>query len=108
MRFVFFYGSGASCSARALTASEEMVEELEKALEDLQLIVSDIQTMYTNTERNLRLEIETLKAEKFEQDIQMERMRQDYIKNGSSQTKEARSLESKAHDFQARSQTRTV
>ena len=62
-------------------ASEEMVEELEKALEDLQLKVSDIQTMYTSTERNQRLEIETLKAEKFEQDVQMERMRQDYIKN---------------------------
>ena len=58
-----------------------MVEESEKALEDLQLKVSDMQTMYTSMERNLRLEIETLKAEKFEQDIQMERMRQDYIKN---------------------------
>ena len=62
-------------------AREEMVEELEKALEDLQLKVSDMQTMYTSMERNLRLEIETLKAVKFEQDIQMERMRQDYINN---------------------------
>ena len=62
-------------------ASEEMVEDLEKALEDLPLKVSDMQTMYTSMEGNLRLEIETLKAEKFEQDIQMERMRQDYIKN---------------------------
>ena len=59
-------------------ASEEMVEELEKALEDLQLNVSDMQTTYSSMERNLRLEIETLKAEKLEQDI---RMRQDYIKN---------------------------
>ena len=58
-----------------------MVEELEKALEDLQLKVSDMQTMYTSMERNLRLEIETLKAVKFEQDIHMERMRQDYINN---------------------------
>ena len=62
-------------------ASEEMVEELEEALEDLQLKVSDMQTTYSSVERNLRLEIETLKAEKLEQDIQMERMRQDYIKN---------------------------
>ena len=62
-------------------ASEEMVEELEKALGDLQLKVSDMQTTYSSMERNLRLEIETLKAEKLEQDIQMERMRQDYIKN---------------------------
>ena len=62
-------------------ASEEMVEELEKALEDLQLKVSDMQTMYTSMERNPRLEIETLKGEKFEEDIQMERMRQEYIKN---------------------------
>ena len=45
-------------------ASEEMVEELEKALEDLQLKVSDMQTMFTCMERNLRLESETLKAEK--------------------------------------------
>ena len=62
-------------------ASEEMVEELEKALEDLQLKVSDMQTTYSSMERNLRLKIETLKAEKLEQDIQMERMRQDNIKN---------------------------
>ena len=62
-------------------ASEEMVEKLEKSLEYLQLKVSDIQTTYSSMERNLRLEIETLKAEKLEQDIQMERMRQDYIKN---------------------------
>ena len=62
-------------------ASEEMVEELEKALEDLQLKVSDMQTTYSSMERNLRLEIETLKAENLQQDIQMERMRQDYIKN---------------------------
>ena len=52
---------------------------------------SPMQTMYTSMERNLRLEIETPKVEKFEQDIQMERMRQEV-----SQTKEARSLESKA------------
>ena len=58
-------------------ASEEVVEELEKALGDLQLEVSDIQTTYSSMERNLRLEIETLKVEKFEQDIQMERTRQD-------------------------------
>ena len=77
----FVYGSGASRSARVLMASEEMVEELEKALGDLQLKVSDMQTTYSSMERNLRLEIETLKAEKLEQDIQMERMRQDYIKN---------------------------
>ena len=62
-------------------ASEEMVEELEKALEDLQLKVSDMQTTCSSMNRNLRLEIETLKAEKLEQDIQMERMRQDCIKN---------------------------
>ena len=71
----FVYGGGASRSARALMASEEMVEELEKALEDLQLTISDMQTTYSSMERNLRLEIETLKAEKFEQG-----MRQDYIK----------------------------
>ena len=58
-----------------------MVEELERALEDLQLNVSDMQTTYSSMERNLRLEIGTLKAEKIEQDIQMERMRQEYIKN---------------------------
>ena len=58
-------------------ASEEVVEELEKALGDLQLEVSDMQTTYSSMERNLRLEIETLKVEKFEQDIQMDRMRQD-------------------------------
>ena len=40
-----------------------------------------MQTMYTSMERNLQLEIETLKAEMFEQDIQTERMRQDYTKN---------------------------
>ena len=58
-----------------------MVEELERALEDLQLKVSDMQTTHSNMERNLRLEIGTLKAEKLEQEIQMERMRQEYIKN---------------------------
>ena len=58
-----------------------MVEELERALEDLQLKVSDMQTTYSSMERNLRLEIETLKAEKLEKDIQMDRMRQDHIKN---------------------------
>ena len=52
-------------------ASEEVVEELKKALGDLQLEVSDVQTTYSSMERNLRLEIETLKVEKFEQDIQM-------------------------------------
>ena len=62
-------------------ASAEMVEELEKALGDLQPKISDMQTTYSSMERNLRLEIETLKAEKLEQDIQMERMRQDYIQN---------------------------
>ena len=35
-------------------ASEEMVEELEKTLGDLQLKVSDMQTMYSSMERNLR------------------------------------------------------
>ena len=65
----FVDGSGASRSTRVLMASEEMVK------------VSDMQTTYSSMERNLRLEIETLKAEKLEQDIQMERMRQDYIKN---------------------------
>ena len=62
-------------------ASEEMVEELEKALADLQLKVSDMQTTYSSMGRNLRLEIEPLKAEKLEQDVQTERMRQDNIKN---------------------------
>ena len=62
-------------------ASEDMVERVKKALEDLQLKVSDMQTTYSSMEGNLRLEVETLKAEKLEQDIQMERMRQDYIKN---------------------------
>ena len=33
----------------------------------------------SSMERNPRLETETLKAEKLEQDIKMERMRQDYI-----------------------------
>ena len=75
-------------------ASEEMVEELEKALEDLQFKVSDMQTMHTSMERNLRLEIETLKAEKFEQDIQMNGCARTTII--ASQTKEARPLESKA------------
>ena len=32
-------------------ASEEMVEELEKALEDLQLKVSDMQTTYSRKEK---------------------------------------------------------
>ena len=91
----FVYGSGASRSARVLMASEEMVEELEKALGDLQLKVSHMQTTYSSMERNLRLEIETLKAEKLEQDIQMERMRQDYIKN-TKPDERARSLELKA------------
>ena len=57
-----------------------MMEELEEALEDLQLKVSDTQKTYSSLERNQRLEIETLKAEKLGQDIQMERMRQGYIK----------------------------
>ena len=62
-------------------ASEEKLEELEKALEDLKLKVSDMQTTNSSMERNLRLEIETLKAEKLQQDIQMDQIRQDYIKN---------------------------
>ena len=38
-------------------AREELVEELDKALEALQNKVSDTQTVYGSMERNLRLEI---------------------------------------------------
>ena len=59
-----------------------MVEELEKGLEDLQLKVSDMQTTYSSMERETcGWRLKPLKAEKLEQDIQMERMRQYYIKN---------------------------
>ena len=38
-------------------ASEEVVEELDKALEALQKKVSGMQTIYGGMDRNLRLEI---------------------------------------------------
>ena len=47
----FVFGSGPSRSASVLMASEEMVEELEKALGDLQLKVSDMQTTYSSMEK---------------------------------------------------------
>ena len=101
------FGEGCGLKVQVCSCKHSTSSCRQKALEDLQLKVSDMQTTYSSMERNLRLETETPKAEKLEQDIQMERMRQDCIKN--TKPDERGTISGiKGYGFKHAPQTRTV
>ena len=59
---------------------------MKDTMEKMQKTIESMQKEYGDMERILRLEIETLKSEKLEQDIEMEKIRQNQLKRDKKDT----------------------
>ena len=64
-------------------ASVEDMEQMKRVIQTMQKAMEDMVAQHKEAERNLKLDIETMKSERHEQDIQMEELRREMKKTSS-------------------------